>query len=188
MNIASRLRLSLLLSLLLGVGSAFASTESAEAAVRDYHADLQSKGLRSVSAHMHRDELLRFKEMLLPIFQPEGPPNHKELVAGFFGPDATPESVAAAPPAVFMNAFMSIAERQLETLNYRFGDSEVVGSIQEGDVTHVLTRVRGGAAELKVTQMEVVSVRKDGAHWRLLLTGRYEGMAQAFRAQAQRRR
>jgi hypothetical protein len=177
-----------LVALFLLTGAASASTESPESVVREYFAELKSKGLAAVSAHMHQDELARFKSMLLPIFQPDGAPNHKELVAGFFGPEATPESVAAVPPTEFMNAFMALAGRQMGSLNMRFGDSEVVGSVQEGEVTHVVTRMRTGTAELTVTQMEVISLRKEGTRWRLLLTGRFEGMAQAFRAQSQRRR
>jgi hypothetical protein len=161
--------------------------ESPEAAVRDYLAALPERGLSAAPDYMHPEELVRFKAMLLPIFQPDGAPNHRQLIAEIFGAEETSQSVSSMTPAAFMRGFLRVGDRQLAKIGMRLEPSEVVGSVPEGEIVHVIVRTRTRASELKTTQLEVVSVKKDGSSWKLMLSGRYEGMAEAFRAQSRRK-
>ena len=68
-----------------------------------------------------------------------------------------------------------------------FDKIEVLGSIPEGEVVHVVTRVQIGVGVLAVRQMEVISVKPAGEVWRVMLTGQIEGFAQMVRARVPRR-
>ena len=68
------------------------------------------------------------------------------------------------------------------------GDTEIIGTVKEGDITYVLTRSTAGNADVKLTQVEVISMIPDGDSWKLLLSGKMEGIAQALKAQLQKRR
>ena len=169
------------------VASGFPAITRAQAtpeAVATAYADaIRTRGMESVPEFIHPDELSRFKAMLLPIFEGSAPSN-TNLMHAFFGPDATFEKVAATEPPEFMRIFMSIAGGQMKSMNVTIGKSEIIGSVKEGIVVHLVTRNTVGAGPLQMTQLEVVSLKPYQDTWRLLLSGKLDGMAQALKAQA----
>lgn len=183
----SPLWLRLMLALLL-VASAPARADSPESAVRAYMDDLRHHGLAVVADHLHRDEMARFKSMLLPALLRRDFPQQREVITGLFGPDATPQSVAAMPADRFVTAIMRLVEQRLAARGVRFGEADVIGTVPEGEVIHVVTRTRTGAGPMSITGLEVMSVRLDGPHWRLMLSGQIDGLARAIAADVQRQR
>jgi hypothetical protein len=151
-----------------------------EAAVKEYMAALQKDGMVAVSRFLHPDELKRFKEMLLPMFRKDAAAK-SEVIHGIYGAEATLTSVEAMPPAEFMDGFMRLAGEQLAGAT--FGDADVLGTVSEKDVVHVLARATTRIKELQVKTVTVVSTRKSGADWKLMLTGELEGLATALAAQ-----
>ncbi len=166
----------------LSVSAAWAETP--EEAVRAYYSDRQSKGLASVPDHLHPEALAAFREMLMPLFEGTGPPNTKEMLS-LFGPNATTETVRTLSPAEFMRTFLSLGDRQLGKRSIQFRPVEILGSVQEGSVTHVVVRTGVASKGVTVATMEVASVKKDGTQWRLLLSGYMEGVANAIRGEAE---
>jgi len=160
------------------------AADTPEQVCEQYLAAVKERGMVAVPEFIHPEELIRFKDMLMPLFREGGPPNSKELVHGFFGESATYESVAAMAPIDFMRAFMGVADAQLKKLNISVGKTEILGSVNEGTTVHLLTRATAGTQDLQLTQMDVASLKPSGNTWRLLLSGRLEGMAQALKAQA----
>jgi len=179
--------LRLLLALLL-LASAPARADSPESAVRAYIDDLRTLGLGIVADHLHRDEMARFKSMLLPALLRRDLPQQREVIAALFGSDATPQSVAALPADRFVTAILRLVEQRLAARGVRFGEIDVIGSVPEGDVIHVVTRSRAAAGPMSITGLEVMSVRQDGPHWRLMLTGQIDGLARAIAGDVQRPR
>ena len=175
-------RTSITLLLLLFTVSANAQTPSAspEALVKAYTADMQKEGMSIVSRYIHPDELKRFKDMLMPWVRKDASQKN-EVIPGLFGAEATLASVEAMPPSQFMDAFMRIAGEQLKELS--FGDCEIVGTIREKDMTHVVTRVAASVKGVQIKQMEVITTKPFGKEWKLLLSGELEGMAAAINAQ-----
>lgn len=57
---------------------------------------------------------------------------------------------------------------------------ELIGSVPEGEVVHVLGRLHSDMAELRMHQLEVISVKRHGGEWRSLLSGDIEGIAEAI--------
>ena len=151
-----------------------------EAAVKEYMAALQKDGMSAVSHHLHPDELKRFKEMLLPLFRKDAA-GKSEAIRGIFGPEATLISVEAMPPAEVMNGVMRLVGDQLKEAS--FGAVEIIGTVSENDIVHVVTRIETKVKEIKMRNMTVVSTKKSGAEWKLMLTGELEGLAAALSAQ-----
>lgn len=160
------------------------AAETPEEAVRVYYSDRQSKGLASVPDHLHPEALAAFREMLMPLFEGTGTPNIKEMLS-LFGPNATTETVRTLSPAEFMRTFLSLGDRQLGKRSIQFRPVEILGSVQEGSVTHVVVRTGVASKGVTVATMEVASVKKDGTQWRLLLSGYMEGVANAIRGEAE---
>lgn len=133
---------------------------------------------------MHLEHLDRFKEMLLPLFEmslEEG--EDRSFVDMTFGKEATLEDIRKASGKEFMGTFMLLFEAQLQG-DISFNSIDVLGSIPEGDVIHVLARMEVGAVGIEMRQMEVLSFHRQGDDWLVSLTGEMEGIAQALRAQA----
>lgn len=163
------------------------AADTPEQVCEQYLAAIKERGMVAVPDFIHPEELQRFKGMLMPLFQEGGPPNREELIHGFFGESATQESVAATVPEDFMRAFMSIADAQMKKLNISIGKTEILGSVKEGEIVHLVTRATAGTGDFKLTQLEVASLKPSGDTWRLLLSGSIEGMAQALKAQSTKR-
>jgi hypothetical protein len=172
---------TLLLASLLSMASGLAQASATpEAAVKDYMAALQKDGMVAVSRFLHPDELKRFKEMLLPMFRKDAAAK-SEVIHGIYGPEATLTSIESMPPAEFMDGFMRLAGEQLSGAS--FGDTDVLGTVRENDVVHVLARATTKIKELQIKTVTVVSTRKSGVDWKLMLTGELEGLAAALSAQ-----
>lgn len=120
--------------------------------------------------------LKQFREMLAPIVEAE---DGAGVVAMFFGDEATPASLKAMNDQAFfagmMSTIMSVSGGTLES-------QEVLGGVPEGaDRMHMVVRSKAAAMGLSITQMEVVTLNKTPQGWRLALSGKMEGMAQALK-------
>ncbi len=63
-----------------------------------------------------------------------------------------------------------------------FSRVEVLGSIPEGDsVRHVIARAYIAVGEISMQEMEVISFKKTGETWGILMSGKIKGMAQQIR-------
>ena len=118
----------------------------------------------------------------MPLFRKEAAAGKKEITQGLFGPGATLASVESMAPLDFMNGMFVHLGGALEGIVFK--DAELLGSVREKDIVHVVSRVSvDGPNGLKLRQMEVVSVKPDGDGWKLLLNGSLEGIAAALSAQ-----
>ena len=167
---------------LAGVGNAAAATSPEDVAC-EYMAALREEGIVASVRYMHPDELQRFKAMFQPLFDASDSEAALGLLKVFYGEKATPKSVAALSAEEFLRGFLRVADTQFKALDVTFGDMQVLGSVQEGDVLHLVTRVNAGTPDFSLTQMEVVSMKRHGDDWRVMLSGQVEGFAQAIRGQ-----
>ena len=171
------------LSLTLGFQAGAAASETPEQVADAYINAIRTEGLVAVPAYIHPDELERFRDMLLPVLVGDGPVADG-LRTVFFGEEATLASVRAMGAQDFMKGFMGFVQSQMSTLDVSIGESETLGSVREGEVVHLVTRNTAGAGPLQLTQMEVISLKPYQGTWRLMLSGKMEGLAQALSAQA----
>lgn len=174
---------SVLASLLLvfGCGLATAEDESPEQVAEAYIAAFKKDGMAGATAYMHPDELERFRESLVPVLAIE-PGLGVEIRKGIFGAEVTAEDLKAMSAEAFMKGFMAFADKQMKAANAEVVSIEIVGRVTEGDVVHLVTRGLASAGDVKLTTMEVVSLKRDGKVWRLMLSGKIDGMAEMIKA------
>ena len=185
MKLAIRFLQTVLLAAILLPSLAAAQTTPEEAA-KAYFQALKTEGFEVAPRYIHPKELERFKSMLMPLFLVEGADTNLSTL--FFGAPKTAAEITAMDPAEFMEGFLSVVGAQVKEANVSLGDTEIIGTVKEGDITHVLTRSTAGNADVKLTQVEVISMIPDGDSWKLLLSGKMEGIAQALKAQLEKRR
>lgn len=180
----SHIALSLLmLGLTFGFRAGAASNETPEQVADAYLQAIRTEGLAAVPDYIHPDELERFRGMLLPVLAGDSPAT-EAMREAFFGEKTTLASVQGMDAKAFMQGFMRFAQRQMAAMDVSIGQSETLGSVREGEVVHLVTRNTVGAGPIQLTQMEVISLKPYQGGWRLLLSGKMEGLAQALSAQA----
>lgn len=60
-------------------------------------------------------------------------------------------------------------------------DLQILGSVREGELVHLVTRSIVTTGTVQQTRLEVVSMKPYSDSWRTLLTGDVESMSQAIR-------
>ena len=105
------------------------------------------------------------------------------VLGGFFGPGATKASVKALSDQAFFSFFLRgimAQASQLGELDFR--KVEVLGTVTESDtLKHVVVRTDIGVGEMNMEAMEVISFRKNGDQWGLLMQGKLKGLAQRIK-------
>ncbi|MCC7250210.1 MAG: hypothetical protein IT473_16440 [Lysobacter sp.] len=120
--------------------------------------------------------LKQFREMLAPIIESD---DSAGVVAMFFGDDVTPASLKSMSDQAYFAGMMSSI---MQTAGGSLDSQEVLGGVAEGpDRMHMVVRNKAAAMGMTITQMEVVTLNKTPQGWRLALSGKMEGMAQALK-------
>ena len=158
--------------------------ETPEQAAVTYFNTLKSDGFEAAPRFIHPKELERFKSMLLPLFTVKG--SDENLSTLFFGEEMTSSEISAMEPQDFMAGFLSVVGAQMKSSKINLGETNVIGTVREGETVHVLTRNSAGNEDFKLTKVEVISMIPDGDTWKLLLSGEMEGMAQALKSQLEK--
>lgn len=179
----NRIGRALIIWLCLAVLAPAFAKETPEAVYRRFEAAVKAQGMSAIADYLHPDELARFKGMVEPALtdpalQSEG---DRKMMQALFGPDATPAAIKAMPPRDFVLAVMRMVDRRTRHAGVTLGRGEVLGAVPEKDLVHLVVRMSGGAAEVQITQLEVVSLKQHGETWRLMLSGKIEGFAEALR-------
>ena len=169
-------------SLLLAVGLvspwAWAQATPPEQVASEYLRAVQHDGLEVAPKFIHPQELVRFQNMVLPLFQIEGA--GKGLARMFFGKPYSAGELARMDPAAFMSAYLGVVGKEFRGAHLMLGEPQIIGSVREGQNVHVLVRVTVGNADFKMTRISVISMMPVGDTWKLLLTGEIEGLGQAI--------
>jgi len=89
-----------------------------------------------------------------------------------------------AAAALFYPPALTVAVTQAEAQGTaNFDGMEILGEVMEGpDVAHVLTRNRVSVGDFEVETMEIVSCRKQGDEWKLLVSSEMKGLANQIRS------
>jgi hypothetical protein len=155
------------------------AADSPEDFCENYFNTLGEKGLIAAPKFIHPDELNRFKSMFIRMLEPNGVAlNHKELVHHFFGNDATYEKIKSASPENLMSMLMVKAMSHTKGFTSSF---KVLGSIEEkeSNFTHVVVRlniINGNIQDHQNELLEILSLRRNGADWKLIPSSQFEIM------------
>lgn len=158
-------------------------TTKPEAVATELYTRLKASDWKGAAALFDDGALKSFRGMLQPIADAASA-SDQEAGAALFG-GIKPEALKQASDAEFFAMFMGNMMSRLSSLGGGLGPSQVIGSVAEGeDLRHVVTRTNAKAMGISITKMEVVSMRRHGDTWKVLLNGEMEGMAKAIQAMA----
>jgi len=126
--------------------------------------------------------LTEFRESL-GIIKEAPPTAQQQFREAFFGAGATAESIAQMSDSEFFASFLRAARAQAESLGSAdFDGLEILGEVMEGpDIAHVVTRNKITAGEIEIEGMEVISCKKRGDEWKLLVSSQMKGLANQIR-------
>lgn len=147
-----------------------------EEVARAYFTALRDRGAPIVVEFMHDGEMAKFKDIFIAIMEKEAAKGKQEFVTGLFGEQAALAEVKALSPKEFMSAFMQKASRMISNMGFTFEKLEVLGFVPEGEMAHVVARIEVGLWPAAIKRMEVISMKRDGLEWKLMLTKEFDGL------------
>jgi hypothetical protein len=162
------------------------STADGAAIEKVVEASLKATGAadwKGYSELVHPDSLQQFKAMWLPILQraaKDAPGEQTELLSLFEKGNDLKSLIAMKPKEFFVSAMKGLTSKAAK-VNVRAptGDSKIIGTVREGsELAHLVIRSRVGNTES--TKVEVVTVKRTGLDWRLMLPDAIQAMAEAF--------
>ena len=155
---------------------------------RDYLKSLRDRGFAAMADYVHPDELARFKAMLTPVLEAESDAGGRALMNATFGRDARLTDVRLADPADFLRRFARVMSARMPEQRMDFDDLQVLGSVEEGELVHVLMRLRWESQAITRDRLEVVSLLRFEKSWKPILGPENEAaiLAMAPRQQDER--
>ncbi|WP_460103597.1 hypothetical protein [Sessilibacter sp. MAH4] len=149
-----------------------------EQRVRAYFQAYSSQDFTALASHLLPDDLAYFRE-LMAFTEHLSPEIRSEFYQTLYGPGITAENISKLSNseyfASFMNAVFSLDPSLQEALD--ISAPQLIGEIQEtSDLTHVLVRHQIEFDGIKYEEMEVVSLRRVGDDWLILLNGEFENI------------
>ncbi|WP_455201399.1 hypothetical protein [Kaarinaea lacus] len=146
-----------------------------------YYQLIDANQWSNIADMMHETALTEFKTKLLPTLKPLNHSGKSGLLKKTFGKEATYEDASkASNKEFFVNVVGNVASLVRNT-GIRNTQTTVIGKMPEGkDVVHVLVRETYRLGEIKISNMEVLSFKKSGDGWALLLSGKIRGLVQTL--------
>ncbi len=176
------LKAILIVTAIIFAGQVYSQGNSPEVIAKQYFEALQKDGLPATVEFMHPDALQTFKSMLVPVFEVEAESGQRELLDMTFGTSASIADVKDSDPKEFFSNFMNFVTAQMGGAKLSFDKLEVLGTVEEGDQRHVLTRITVGADDIAATTMEIVSFLPYKDSWAMQLSGDISGLATSMRS------
>lgn len=100
------------------------------------------------------------------------------FLAILFSPATSMEEVKALSDAEYLGRVMKNATG---LSGVKLDDQQILGAVAEGpDTVHLVTRTRASAEGITVTEMEVITLNRTPAGWRLAMSGEMTGLAEAL--------
>lgn len=176
-----RFRLATLCLVLLACMGPVAAAElapamSAEQVAGEAYARMRAGDWEAAAETFDPAALQQFRGMIGPLL--EGPIG-EGMVGMFYGAGRTSADIGKMNDTEFFAGFVrSLVSGSGASLN----GQDILGAVPEGqDRMHLVTRTSAEAMGITVTQMEVVTLNRTPQGWRLALSGKLDGMAQALR-------
>ena len=180
--LAKRLLVTLALTFLISALPAF-SAEQPEEVAHLYIRAMADARLNVVADHMHPGALDRFKGIMTEVAEAiaAAPADRKppaKMISALFGEEG-PAVVKDLPPRDVFVRFMSNLTTFVPQIRAMHAGSEyqVLGHVNEGgNLTHVVFRATLAQGDREMTKMSVLSLKRDGEHWKVLLTDDLENL------------
>ncbi|MBD9354386.1 hypothetical protein [Methylomonas albis] len=148
-------------------------SETPEQFCEKYIDSLRNEGLMAAPRFIHSEELQRFKSMFITIFDPNHEfLNQKDILKFFFGADATYDTVASTTPYNLLSRVIYLSTPHTKGFIL---SPKILGSVtrNEDNSAYVVIQIDSNIAKPEV---EILSLRREGADWKLLLSSEFESM------------
>lgn len=166
--------------LMLSLSMAFAGEASTpEQVTAEYFREAQKGGLVATLGITHSDAMTALKKLLAPIFEAEHAKGQQRLTQAILGTGATYDTYKNTAPSKLMKSYLFLVDG---VTKIQYTNAEVLGKVMEGEVCHVLARVRVSTSLGSTTRMQVVSLKQESGEWRVLLTSELTAVAEGLRA------
>lgn len=151
---------------------------AAEQAVLAQFEALRAEGMVALVEFTHPDEVERLGRMLRPMLDPAlGEASMEEAVA-LLGVDSIEQARRLDSPQLIRALFGTLDARMRGEMQFQRFD--LIGSVPEGEVVHVLGRLHMEMAGLRMHKLEVISMKRHRGEWLGMLSGEIEGIAEAI--------
>ena len=184
------LRITILTLLILGNAAITRAESTPEEVVVTYFASFKESDMKNLASNMHPDELTKFRKMMLPVMvkgismTTNVDESEDAMAMQVFTGDDSIGNISNESPEAFFTRFM----KWVMTINPDMKSSmesakiEPVGHVMEGDLAHVVYRMKVEMLGTFVTQISAITLKKNGDEWKLMLTGEIEGMSKLLEA------
>ena len=154
---------------------------SPERMAKQYYIYIDANQWNKIADMMHESALTDFKAKLLPTLKPINHSGKSGLLKKTFGKNATYEDARKAPnKKFFINVVGNVASLVRNT-GIKNTQTSIIGKIPDSDdVAHVLVRESYKLGDIEIANMEVLSFKKSGDSWALLLSGKIRGLVQTL--------
>lgn len=159
-------RLSVAISVVLLLGSlpARAEPESPESVVARYHRDFEKRRWLALHDYLHPDDAARLRKTFLFILSKSNRQTEEALIE-LYGAGTTLKSLADAPADRVMRPLYAMMNERLDASKLKVTSMQVLGSVFEGDLCHVVYRWQSETPTLKMSQVEVHTLRRYKESW-----------------------
>ena len=150
--------------------------ESPEVAATAAMKSMKQGDWSAYTHRMHPEALAKAKQIFGAVVTADTSGRVGQL---FFGVESAKEYEAMSDSVSFV-AFMTNLTKHVPVFAdvIKSAEFNVIGTLPEGkDLVHIVYRTEAKAEEIVITRSAVLSMRRYGSEWRMLLTGNIEGMA-----------
>ncbi|MCW5604032.1 MAG: hypothetical protein KIT18_05750 [Burkholderiales bacterium] len=176
-----------IISLMLALNaSAIAADSSADQFAKTYFLSMKSFDPSKLASGMHPQALEQFRQVILGAVTGASPAKVAQEVLPVFGVKSVAE-LEKLSAQDFYAAFFAGLGNARPSFKSMMGQSnyDVLGSVVEQDLAHVVYRIRVNVQGQNATRIGVLSLKRNGNTWGALLTTEVEGMANSLRTQLQ---
>lgn len=166
-----------------------------EEVARGYMDAVKAADMEHVGVFMHPAALEKFKGILVQLAEvignvdAETDPKKNTAIKILFGEEKPQTVKDAAAKGLFVH-FLTNLSQAMPMLRQMLNDStyDFIGHVDEGgNQTHVVYRATLTTGGTAVTKMEVLTLKRDGEEWRVMLTGDIESFVGGLTRQLQRK-
>jgi len=160
-------------------GYAQSAQDTPESVTKAYFAAMQAGDWAKCASYMHTDALASMKRTFGSI---AGADKSGEAAKAIFGLKSGAEYAQLSEAAVFerLMKFITGAVPEMKTA-LAASTSAVLGRVDENpELVHIVYRTQIKLAGIEASEVDLISLRKQGATWRALLTSDMEEMLNKF--------
>lgn len=183
MKLRFRSALPLLVAALVLAPAALAAQETPEQVAERYFDTFRRGDWAGTTQLMHPSALEDFKGAFVRMAEMAGAEAEGDDMEGMFGVRTTADLKALASTELYSRFMTRMgSENELQEM-FRQATVQVFGHVMEGaDTAHVVHRLTFEVMGSTMTQVQVMSLRKDGAQWKVLLSADIQTMVNSMQA------